>query len=73
MPPSSLELSVTIMAPTHTITKTSANSGPPSFEPLTLDPCNILKKVCHVSYTNKLMLFNFLLKTNKYLHCHECA
>lgn len=33
------------MEPIHTITKTSANSGPPSFEFAdSVDPCNILWK-----------------------------
>lgn len=40
-PPSSFEFTVTTIAPIQTITKTSANSGPPSFI-LSEDPCKIV-------------------------------
>ena len=37
-PPSSFEFNVTIIAPIHTMTNTSANSGPPSSLAVD-DPC----------------------------------
>lgn len=40
-PPKSLALTVTIAAPIQTITKTSANSGPPSFMSSAV-PCKIV-------------------------------
>jgi hypothetical protein len=45
-PPRSLELRVTTIEPIQTITKTSANSGPPSFElsAVSAEPCNILQE-----------------------------
>lgn len=47
LPPRSLLFNVTINAPIHTMTKTSANSGPPSLESLARseDPCKILKSL----------------------------
>lgn len=45
-PPSNLEFNVTTIEPIQTITNTSANSGPPSFEfVVSAEPCNILIKV----------------------------
>lgn len=43
-PPRSFELRVTIMEPIHTITKTSENSGPPTFElsAISAEPCKSL-------------------------------
>lgn len=43
-PPNSFEFNVTTIDPIHTITNTSANSGPPSFElsAASVEPCNIL-------------------------------
>lgn len=45
-PPSSFEFSVTIIAPIHTITKTCANSGPPSYCVSDV-PCNIVAMNVH--------------------------
>lgn len=43
-PPKSLEFKVTIIEPIQTITNTSANSGPPSFElSALLEPWSILQ------------------------------
>lgn len=45
LPPSNLAFNVTTRAPTQTITKTSANSGPPSFSSSeSLEPWSILEK-----------------------------
>lgn len=43
LPPNNFEFNVTIIAPIHTITNTSANSGPPSYC-LSVDsePCKIV-------------------------------
>lgn len=45
LPPNNLEFNVTTIDPIHTITKTSANSGPPSFElnAVSEGPCRILQ------------------------------
>lgn len=54
--PNNLLFKVTIMDPIHTITKTSANSGPPSFEfAFSVDPCKILK----IKYLYHLNQFPF--------------
>lgn len=57
LPPKSLEFNVTIMDPIHTITNTSANSGPPSLElsAVSDDPCNIL-------FMNNILLLKVLYK-----------
>lgn len=46
LPPNNLEFNVTTIDPIHTITKTSANSGPPSLKLFAVseEPCNILKQ-----------------------------
>ena len=45
LPPNNLLFKVTIMDPIHTMTNTSANSGPPSFESAdSAEPCKILKR-----------------------------
>lgn len=47
LPPNNLEFNVTTIDPIHTITKTSANSGPPSLKLFAVseEPCNILKQL----------------------------
>lgn len=47
LPPSSFEFNVTTIAPIHTITKTSANSGPPSFVFPSLEPWRIVAMNVH--------------------------
>lgn len=47
-PPNNLEFSVTIIEPIHTMTNTSANSGPPSLElSAVLEPCKIMAMSVH--------------------------
>lgn len=69
-PPNSLEFNVTTIAPIQTITNTSANSGPPSFECASFaDPCRIVAiKVHntngpHKSHSFKRLFFSFGQRT----------
>jgi hypothetical protein len=74
VPPSNLVLMVTAMAPTQTITNTSANSGPPSWSVLSLLPCSNLHTTSDYSVLNCIMRdWLVYIKSDYNLQCHKCA
>lgn len=67
MPPSNFEFNVIITEPIQIITKTSANSGPPSAICIeSEEPCKTLKIYLKMNYQ-----LNYIKQI--YLHSHKCA
>lgn len=60
LPPNNFEFNVTTIEPIQTMTNTSANSGPPSFElPAVLEPCKILN-TWSIKLLDKYIIYTYL-------------